>query len=189
MLPHRASYWMAQCRHAGCRAAGGWHPPRASSPLAHGLLGAVGVGRRPPEQRPLLLWRAPFENREDVDPLVARWNLHAGRRDDRFAGRLSRILGRLLIALSAGGAQQTGCVRYVAWIRRHSPSASPAGSTIGDRATTERATTVKVLDFGLGKALDPSPDRIRPAVRFTDRFDTGAYESGCHPGHRRVHEP
>jgi hypothetical protein len=36
--------------------------------LTDGLLRTVGIGRRPPEERPLLLWRAPFENREDVDP-------------------------------------------------------------------------------------------------------------------------
>src|SRR5688500_8139419 len=53
--------------------------------LAHGLLRAVGVGRRPPEQRPLLFWRTPLEYRKDVDPFVARRNLHPRRGEDRCA--------------------------------------------------------------------------------------------------------
>src|SRR5687768_13289094 len=87
--------------------------------LAHGLLRTVGVGRRPPEERPLLLWRAPFENRKDVDPLVARRNLYASRCENRRAP----VEGDGGLIRDAAGADASGPLDD----RRHTDPALPDG--------------------------------------------------------------
>ena len=47
--------------------------------------------------------------------------------------------------------------------------------------------TVKVLDFGLAKAMEP-PAHVAERVAIADDHDAGDDAGGHHPRHRRVHE-
>ena len=74
-------------------------------------------GRRPPEERPLLFRRAALEDRQEVDPLVARRHVNSCGREDRCAP-VERDRG---LIRHAAGANAAGPLDD----RRHADAAFP----------------------------------------------------------------